>query len=361
MKLEPPGLGDMMRHIGVTRAGTSAIFHTINRNKQSLAVNLQKPGGRDTILKMVPQCDVFVQNLHPGAVEKLGLDADSLLKINPELIYVSISGFGGKGPYADYPAYDIVIQALSGVAVLQAGPERDDPELVNTIFCDKITAVHAAQAICAALYAREKGRGGQHIELSLFDATISFIWPDGMDQLTYLGDGASKPSSYWALIGINKTRDGYMTMLPLKDPEFQGLCRALGHTAIAEDARFSEIRSRADNALELRDLLKPLLALQPSESFLERLRAEKVPCARVVSPDELPDDPQVRAIELLQELTTTNSGKLRTTRPVSQFGGTPAQLRSAGPGLGEHTQQILEAMGVSTEDIKTLRAEGAIA
>ena len=194
IKVEMPGTGDLIRHIGSSRGGLSAIFATLNRNKRSVVLNLREPRGRELLERLLEGADVFMQNFRPGVMAGMGFGEPELRRLNPELIYVSINGFGETGPYAQRRVYDIVIQALSGLAASQADPQTGTPDLVRNIVCDKVTAVSAAQAISAALFARERGAGGQHVRLAMLDSTIAFLWPDGMQSLTYLGEGATPPA-----------------------------------------------------------------------------------------------------------------------------------------------------------------------
>jgi crotonobetainyl-CoA:carnitine CoA-transferase CaiB-like acyl-CoA transferase len=375
IKVEAPGVGDAIRRMGSSRGGVSAIFSTVNRSKRSLVVDVRTPRGRDVVRRLADGADVFVQNFRPGAVEELGLGEAELRGRNPGLIYVSISGFGRRGPYASHTAYDIVIQALSGMAAVQGEckmDKTDDPEgtdktrkggaptFMRTVVCDKITAVHAAQAISAALLARERGAGGQHIEISLLDASVAFLWPDGMETHTYVGEGVTAPATMWGLVGIYQTRDGWMTFLAINDEEFRGLCAGLGRPELAVDERFVALDGRLRNSGALIAIIRSAIAAETTGALCERLRREGVPCAPVLAPEAVHDDPQVRAVELIAEIEHPVTGRVRMPRAVSQFEGTPLARPTPAPMLGEHTDEVLAELGLSSDAIHALRRDGIV-
>ncbi len=363
IKVEAPGVGDAIRRMGSSRGGMSAIFSTVNRSKRSLAVDLRTPQGRELVMRLTDGADVFVQNFRPGAVEALGLGEGQLRGRSPGLIYVSISGFGRRGPYASHTAYDIVIQALSGMAAIQGERkpgEAGTPTFMRTVVCDKITAVHAAQAISAALLARERGAGGQHIEISLLDASVGFLWPDGMEGYTYVGDGVTAPATMWGLVGIYQTRDGWMTFLAINDEEFRGLCVALERPELAAEERFAAIEGRLQNSGVLIAIVRDAIAAETTDALCERLRREGVPCAPVLAPEAVHDDPQVRAVELIAEIEHPVTGRVRMPRAVSQFGGTALGRPTPAPILGEHTDEVLGELGLSPDEIRALRRDGIV-
>ena len=363
IKVEAPGVGDGIRLMGSSRGGMSAIFNTVNRSKRSVVVDLRKPEGRDLVQRLADGADVFVQNFRPGAVETLGLGEGELRRRNPGLIYVSISGFGRRGPYASHTAYDIVIQALSGMAALQGDDptgESGVPTFMRTVVCDKITAVHAAQAISAALLARERGAGGQHIEVSLLDASVAFVWPDGMETHTYVGEGVTAPATMWGLVGIHQTRDGWMTFLAINDEEFRGLCAALDGPELAADERFVTLDGRLQHSGALMAIIRAALAIEPTDALCERLRREGVPCAPVLAPEAVADDEQVRAVELIVEIDHPVAGRVRMPRAVARFGGTPLGGLAPAPALGQDTDEILAELGLSPAEIGALRRNGVV-
>ena len=187
IKIEPPGIGDFTRAMGGTKRGVAPGFAVINRNKRSVALNLRDPRGLELLKRLIAGADLFVQNHRPGVAERMGIGEAALRAVKPDLVYVSISGFGESGPYADQRVYDPVIQALSGLAAIQADVETGHPHMIRLIIPDKVTALTAAQAMTAALFARQRTGEGQHVRLAMLDAVIAFLWPEGMAAYTFSG------------------------------------------------------------------------------------------------------------------------------------------------------------------------------
>jgi len=357
IKVEPPGTGDLIRQIGCSRGELSAIFSTLNRNKRSLVLDLGQPRGLAVLRKLVARADVFAQNFRPGVAEQMGIGEPALRSVKPDLVYVSISGFGETGPYSRRRVYDIVIQALSGMAASQADPRTGVPELVRNIVADKATALVAAQAITAALFARERGAGGQHVRLAMLDATIAFLWPDVMQAHTYLGPGATPPASLAGFLSVRRTADGFMTIFAIADAEFAGLCRALDRPELALDERFRDTAGRMRHADALAAILDQTTRSRTTASWCERLAAEDVPHAPVNQLEALHEDEQVLANALLVEMEHPRAGRLRTPRPVARFDVTPATLRQPAPSLGEHGAELLRELGLPASEIDDLRAK----
>jgi crotonobetainyl-CoA:carnitine CoA-transferase CaiB-like acyl-CoA transferase len=357
VKVEPPVTGDLIRHIGTSRGGLSAIFATLNRNKRSIVLDLGKARGREALLRLVAGADVFVQNFRPGVIDAMGLGEPVLRRVNPGLVYVSISGFGETGPYAQRRVYDIVIQALSGMADAQADPRTGEPELVRNIVCDKATAWVASQAITAALLARERGAAGQHVRLSMLDATIAFLWPDVLEGHTWVGEGATAPASLAGFLSVRRTADGFMTIFAISDREFEGLCRALGRPELAADPRFADTAGRLRHADALAAIVDEATRRETTAELAARLEAEDVPHAPVNRIGALHEDPQVVANGLVVELVHATAGRLRTPRPVARFDRTPASLRRPAPILGEHGAALLAESGFSPDEVAALREE----
>jgi crotonobetainyl-CoA:carnitine CoA-transferase CaiB-like acyl-CoA transferase len=355
--VEPPGQGDLLRHIGCARGGISAIFSTLNRNKRSVVLDLSQPRGLELLLRLVARADVFVQNFRPGVADRMGIGEPALRALAKDLVYVSISGFGETGPYAQRRVYDSVIQALSGMAASQADPRTGEPALVRNIVADKSTGLAVAQAITAALFARERGAGGQHVRVAMLEAAIAFLWPDVMQAQTYLGPGVTPPASLAGFLSVRRTADGYLTISVVADAEFAGLCRALGRPDLIGDVRFRDTASRFAHAHVLAKLLDETTGSQTTASLCARLEAEDVPHAPVNRPETIHEDPQVIANALLVELEHASAGRLRMPRPVARFEATPAALRSPAPSLGEHGAEVLRELGLAAAEIEDLRAQ----
>jgi crotonobetainyl-CoA:carnitine CoA-transferase CaiB-like acyl-CoA transferase len=360
IKVEPPGGGDLLRHLGTSRGGLSGIFTTLNRNKRSIALNLRAARGREILERLVARADVFVQNYRPGVVDRIGIGEPALRRVKPDLVYVSISGFGETGPYAQNRVYDNVIQALSGMASVQSDRETGRPALVSHIVCDKASALAAAQAITAALFARERGAGGQHVRLAMLDTAIAFLWPDAMDRHTFIGDGAVDSPAFARSYHIRATKDGFMTLLPISDVEFAGMCRALGRDDLALDPRFCDKSARFRNGPALSEIIDAETAKLTTRELCARLEAHDVPHAPVNDVATLHEDPQVLANHLLVEMDHPHAGRLRFPRSPAHFDATPTSVRRHAPALGEHTDEVLSEFGFGTDEIESLRNDGTI-
>ncbi len=358
IKVESPDTGDLLRYFGTTRGGLAAFFTTSNRNKRSVVLNLKEPRGIEIVCRLVEGADVFVQNFRPGAAERMGIGEAVLREVRPDLVYVSISGFGETGPYSHQRVYDPVIQALSGLASTQGDPDTGRPAMVRTILPDKLTSVTAAQAISAALFARERTGDGQHVRLAMLDSVVAWLWPDGMMNHTYLGDDVTVTPPVSTLNLVFETVDGFVTAGALSDAEWQGMCRALEREDLLTDSRFSSVAERSKNFVALIDAADGAMKKKTSAEMLARLDAEDVPNATILTRDEMLTSPQVEANELVVEYTHPHAGPMREPRPAAKFDVTPSSIRRPAPSLGEHTDEVLKEIGV--EDIETLRSAGVI-
>ncbi len=244
VKVEPPA-GDRMR--GLSRSVMTGAFLSSNRNKRSLCLDLKQPEALEIVKELAARSDVFIQNFRPGAIERMGLGEDVVRGLRPDVVYVSISGFGETGPFAQQRVYDPVIQALSGLADIQADAGTRRPRMVRTIVPDKTTAVTAAQAITAALLARERTGVGQHVRLAMLDAMVAFLWPEGMSSLNFVGREKDPTASQVAHDMIYETADGFVTAAVISDAEWRGLCRALGHEEWLEIEEFQTLVGRFEH------------------------------------------------------------------------------------------------------------------
>ena len=360
IKVEPPGRGDHTRALGNRRGGLPANFLNINRSKRSVTIDLKRPEGRDLLLRLARGADVVVQNFRPGVVERLGIAEPDLRAHNPRLIYVSISGFGESGPYAAKPAYDPVIQALTGLTTVQAGSDEARPRLVRTVLPDKLTGITAAQAITAALLARERTGVGQHVRLSMLDTVLSFLWASDMGAQTYLEDPPDNQRAASFIDLIYETADGHMTVAVMTDKEWAGLARAVGRLELVDDPRFRTPELRDRNVDARLALTQELLLERTTAEWLEVLEREGVPCAPALTRAEVVAHPQVAASGTLFETVHPAAGRLRQARPPARFEATPAAVLRGAPLLGEHTDEVLAELGLSEAEIAALRAAGVI-
>jgi crotonobetainyl-CoA:carnitine CoA-transferase CaiB-like acyl-CoA transferase len=355
VKIEPPD-GDITRRARADGQFT-AMFVACNRGKRSLALDLKRPEAQGVVRRLAAVSDVLVQNFRPGAMDRLGLGFEALHAINPRLIYASISGVGETGPYAAQRVYDPVIQSLSGLADVQADTETGRPRMVRTIIADKTTGAFAAQAICAALFAREKTGEGQHIRLAMLDTMVAFLWPEAMAD--YAVPGRPKPSGPPRPDLIYRTADGYITVGTISNAEWRGLCTALGKPELIDDPRFRSSPERSANAAERIAVVGAVLESRPTEEWLKLLAANDVPSAPVLRREQVLDDPQVVHNRLIETIDQPGLGAIRQSRPAARFERTPAAIQGPAPRLGEHTEQILEEIGLARAEIAELIASGA--
>jgi crotonobetainyl-CoA:carnitine CoA-transferase CaiB-like acyl-CoA transferase len=358
IKVEPPGRGDFTRSAGNKSGGLSASFLNNNRNKRSITLDLKSPAGIDVVKRLAAISDVVVQNFRPGVVERLGVGEDDLRLVKPDIIYVSISGYGETGPFSDRPVYDPIIQALSGLASIQGGSDEARPRLVRTILPDKLTGVTSAQAITAALLARERTGEGQHVRLSMLDSIIAFLWSSDMGGQTFVDKKVSPQRAASFIDLIYQTSDGYMSVSVMTDAQWKAACHIFGHAEWLEDDRFATTALRDINIDARLGLIQSVLETDSTDHWMAKLEAAGVPCAPVLHRAELLDHPQVKASAIIQENHHPKAGRLRQTRNAARFSVTEAEFRHGAPDLGEHTDEILAEAGFSTAEIETLRSAG---
>jgi crotonobetainyl-CoA:carnitine CoA-transferase CaiB-like acyl-CoA transferase len=359
IKVEGPD-GDLMRRLAKGRAGMNPSFLSCNRNKRSVAIDLKSPDGRAILKKLIQTADVFVHNFRSGAPERLGLGEDDVRAIRPDIIYVSISGFGERGPYAGQRAYDPVIQALSGLADIQRDRETGRPRMVRTIIADYTTALTTAQAVTAALFHKLRTGEGQHVRIAMLDAVIAYLWPEAMPSLTYVGDERDPSEGEVGPDLIFATHDRYITAGALSDQEWAGMCRAFNREDLIDDPRFKTARLRTVNAVARREIMSAELEKWKGDEILARLLANDVPSAPVRTRFELLEDPQVRASGILEEHDTAQFGRVRQPRPAARFSVTPAAIRAMAPRLGEHNAEVLGDLGYTGPEIDRLEREGVL-
>ena len=360
IKIEVPGIGAHTRSVGARRGDLSVNFLNINRSQRSITLNLKDNDATDILKKLATTADVFIQNFRPGVVERLGLSEPEIRRISPHIIYLSMSGFGEKGPLSTKPVYDPIIQAISGLTTIQAGSDSARPRLVRTILPDKLTAVVASQAVTAALLSRERDGKGQHVRLSMLDAILSFLWASDMGEQTYVEDpiGGQEPASFIDL--IYETRDGYMTISTMGNKEWAALARAVERPELLDDPRFKSASLRDRNVDARLELIQGILITRTTREWMALFEREEVPCAPALTRNEVIKHPQIIASEILIETDHPVAGRLRQTRTPARFEGTPTEIRQGAPRLGEHNLEILTELGFDAAEIDALRAKGAI-
>jgi crotonobetainyl-CoA:carnitine CoA-transferase CaiB-like acyl-CoA transferase len=359
IKVESPGLGDIMRYLGTQKNGMTGIFANNNRGKRAIVVDLKNTDGVEVVKRLVADADVVIQNFRPGAMGRLGLGYDELSEINPNLIYASISGYGKDGPNSGRRVYDNVIQAASGLASVQSDPVTGVPSLFQTLLCDKTTAYTVSQAITAALFARATGRaGGQHLEIAMLDTAIAFMWPDSGMDAALLDDDVVRLPTIAANYAITSLADGYAAASAVTDSEFFGLFHALGCSDMIDDSRFADMSSRMANVDDMKRRLLDAAAACSLADFVQRAAEFDVPAAAITSLDQLADDAQVMHNDIFVTRDHPLAGRIREPRPAARFSVTPQRVSEHAPSYGQHTDEIVTELGL---DVEALRASGAIA
>ena len=353
IKVEPL-TGELVRHMAAPHNGVNPVFFSCNRGKKSIALDLKTEEGKKILLRLASEADVFMQNFRPGAIDRMGFGEEVIIKLNPKIIYVSISGFGNRGPYANSRVYDPVIQALSGATDIQADRDTGRPKMFRIIIADKVTALTAAQAVAAALYAREKHGTAQHIELSMLDCMISFFWPEGMAGIVFAENEIDVRKLQGSQDLIYKAKDKYITAGAVSDAEWQGMCKALNREDLVDDERFASPAGRVANAQIRKEITGEEIAKWNSSEILERLQAEGVPSAPLLDRMELLDNEQILANESIQRINIDGFGEVRQARPAARFSKTPTKLSRPAPKLGEHTHEVLSDIGINETERKNL-------
>ena len=364
VKVEPLGIGDITRIGGFRVGDISAMYASANRGKRSIALDLSQDDGIAVLKEMVKTADVIVQNFRPGAVDRMGIGPDTLMGINPDLIYVSISGFGPDGPYRDWRVYDPIVQSVSGVVSIQQSPDIPIPDLVRTIVCDKTTALTASNAITAALFARASGKSaGQHIEIPMLDSAIYWMWPDVFMGHTMFGDDVEPGPLIYQIYRLQQTADGHLVYFYASDKEFAGLSRALGHPEWIDDERFETAKQRMvpEHFEILGSLLHNAFIGFQTTDIMQRLHEEEVPAAQVNSVDDVFSDPQVVNNAIIHEWVHPDAGLIKMAKPPVRWGTTEPEIKWSTDHLGEHTEDLLFEYGFTNEDIENLKAKGVIA
>tara|TARA_B100001113_G_scaffold234356_1_gene192542 strand:- start:10709 stop:11896 length:1188 start_codon:yes stop_codon:yes gene_type:complete len=356
IKVEPV-TGELVRHMAAPYNGVNPVFFSCNRGKRSIALDLKSEEGKEILFKLAAEADVFMQNFRPGAIDRMGFGEQAIRKINQEIIYVSISGFGNEGPYANSRVYDPVIQALSGATDIQADRDTGRPKMFRIIIADKVTSLTAAQAISSALYAREKQGISQHVELSMLDSMISFFWPEGMAGIVFAENEIDVRKLQGSQDLIYQAKDRYITAGAVSDAEWQGMCKALKREDLIDDERFASPAGRVSNAQERKEITGAEISQWKSDDILSRFKAEGVPSAPLLDRMELLGNEQIIANQSILKLNYEEFGEVRQARPAARFGKTPSKIVRPAPKLGEHGREILSNLGYSEEKIISMITE----
>jgi CoA:oxalate CoA-transferase len=365
VKIENPSDGDLARKLGCMPElnnqlmGTS--FLAQNANKKSVTLNLKEPEAKEILRKLAETADVVVENFRPGVMDRLGVGYQALREINPRLVFCAISGFGATGPDAFKPAYDQIIQGLSGVMAVN-GDERLNPLRCGFPVCDTVGGLNAAFAIMAALYDRERTGEGQFIDIALLDAVMPLMgWVAanlliGGQQPELLGNDnfTAAPSGSFA------TQDGHINIAANKQEQWEAVADELGVGELNTDPRFQKRDARKKNRRALTPLLEAKLKERTTEEWVEALNAKGVPSGAILTLDAALNQPQVAHRGTLSAIRTEGIGELRLFNLTALFEKTPGRVETPPPTLGQHTEEILGGIGYSKERIAQLREKGAV-
>jgi crotonobetainyl-CoA:carnitine CoA-transferase CaiB-like acyl-CoA transferase len=356
IKVEPPGPGCWSRQLGKPTGDHTAHSVVVNRAKRSLAVDLKTAEGVAIVQRLARDCDVFLQNYRVGKIDKFALDYASVKKTNPNVIYLSISGFGPRGPRYDQPATDSVMQAYTGMMSINRGPSGI-PQRIEMLAIDFSTGNYAYQAVAAALYKKAvKGRGS-YIETSLLECSLTL--QEGAMMESHLQGGAAEPIGM--PVGTFKTKDGYMSVNARRDEHFNRLCKLLGKEQWLKDPRYADARSRVKHGAELMAGLRPILETRTSDEWVELFSRIDILKAKVNTYQDLFADPQVQAVDAVRWVENDTLGRVPMASLCGQRPPATGDRLAHSPHVGEHTREILSEMGYDAAAIDRLAASGIVA
>ena len=365
LKVENPKDGDLARKLGIVPAlnkqlmGTS--FLAQNCNKQSITLNTKSPEGKELFKRLVKDADIVVENFRPGVMDRLGLGYKVLAELNPRLIYCAISGFGQTGPDALKPAYDQIIQGLSGEMAVN-GDERLSPLRTGFPVCDTVGGLNAAFAVMAALFHRERTGQGQCIDVALLDSIMPLMgWVAanlliGGEQPTLMGNDnfTAAPS------GTFRTQDGHINIAANKQEQWEAVCDVLGVPELKTDPRFQERDTRKQNRLALTPLLEARLTQKPTDFWVRELNGKDVPSGEILGLEAALRQPQAVHRQVLQKVPVAGFGDIEVFGLTARFEKTPGAVETPPPTLGEHNQQVYGALGLSEAEQSDLKSRGVI-
>ena len=339
VKIEQTGFGDPLRYLGTQKGGISAIFANVNRGKSSVELDLKKETDLNFAKKLISEADVLLNNFRPGVMESLGISREECKKLNEDLIYVSITGFGKKGSFSSNPAYDHVVQAMSGATAIQSDLEK--PQYMKTLLCDKITAYTATQSICSALFKRERTGEASSIDLSMLDASMFFLWPDGMMNNTLLDDDVQNLPPLTASYNMYECKDGSISIAAMLDKHWHGIFKAVDKPELIDDERYSSAAERSKNFMQLLELVSLFKNYTVDEMF-NRLTENDVPCSKNLTLEQAITNQQVKDNELVTEQNTETQGMVRMIRYPALFDEEKFINNKPAPKLGEDNRKLLK-------------------
>ena len=362
VKVEPVLMGDPMRYVGSMKNGQSALFHNCNRGKRSLAIDMKNQHGIEAVKRLAADADVMVNNYRPGVMDALGIGPDTVRALNPRLVNVSVTGFGTVGPMAQRPAYDHVIQGISGLTGLQGGDYEGDAEydFIKMLICDKVTAYTVAQAATAALVARASTGEGQHIDISMLHACLAFMWPDGMMGHTLHDDDVIDMPPMSESYHVLNTKDGSIACTALTDQHWEAILKLIDRQELKEDERFATLPGRMMHLPDIMKVLKAGVEKLSMTQVMSAFEAADIPSTPCETRHSVSANDQVQAIGALETYVTENMGKLTAPTPPVLFAGAPTSLAEPSPGHGQHSRAIMDELGFDADTVEDMAQKGAL-
>ncbi len=363
VKIEPPG-GDISRQVGPTRnPGMAAGILTKARNKRSLVLDLKRDAGRDALYRLARTADVFIHNMRPKPAARLGIAYEAIAAHRPDIVYCSAVGFGKDGPYADKPAYDDLIQGVSGLAWLEGAQTGGAPRYAPSVLADKTSGLFALFAVLMALYHRAATGEGQEIHCGMFECFASFVMSEHMQGRSF--EPPLGPAGYARLLTPwrrpHETADGHLCVLPYNDRHWRRFFEIAGRPELAEDPRFASMAGRSRNIDALYRALAEFMRERSTADWLALLEDADIPSMPMHSPETLFDDPHLRAVDFFQTFEHPSEGGVVQMRPPVAFSKTPGAIRRQAPRAGEHSAEVLREAGLEEEEIRALLDSGASA
>jgi crotonobetainyl-CoA:carnitine CoA-transferase CaiB-like acyl-CoA transferase len=362
IKVEAPG-GDNVRHVGpMKNRGMGHMFLHLNRNKKSIVLDLKQSAGRDALLKIAEKADVLIYNIRPQAMQRLRLGYADVAAVNPRIIYVGAYGFGQQGPYAARPAYDDLIQGMSGLPWLLQQSGAEEPRYIPATLADRIVGLHAVYAVTTALYHRERTGTGQAVEVPMFECMSQMILGDHFGGRTF--DPPAGAAGYARVLAPQRkpfrTKDGYICVLMYNDKQWQGFFRLIGRDDLyRDDPRFNSHENRSARIDEVNSFVAGEMLKRSTGEWLDALMAADIPVARMNAIDDVIDDEHLNGNGFIRMEEHPTEGRLRTTSAATQWSHTPPAPQCGAPRLGEHGAEVLRAAGYSDDEIRALAASGA--
>ncbi len=363
IKVEPPS-GDTVRGVGASRTnGMGPFYLHANRNKRSLAVDLKHPSGKEALDRLVKTADVFLYNVRPQAMERLGLGYERLRTLNPGLVYVGAYGFGQDGPYAKRPAFDDLIQGLAGIPSLIAQSGDGTPRFIPLAIIDRYVGVHVVNAVMGALFHKLRTGVGQSIEVPMFETATELVLGDHLMGNTF--EPKLGPTGYPRSLSPDRhpyqTKDGFVCVMVYTDQQWKSFFNFIGRSELMEDPRYSTMSARTQHSNELNLILKATMRERTTQEWLDAFEAEDIPATRLHDLTSIQDDPHLKAVGFFEWVDHPSEGRICNMRPPSNWSKTQPNVRRLAPRIGEHSREILLEAGFSESEVEAMARADAIA